>query len=244
MKFLLFVIALTVSTNGELLGKQPYMTLSESSESLSVCILLVPSFTLNAERSLDGSPSVTVAFPDGYQDTLILSKFYTNEEERLEEEEDTCAYIGHLANEPEACVAMTGCFGQEDVEFSIASSHALDSGTYSWNLDGTVHVIDNPLREDRPSVPLQAEGDEEDKEVINGDEIFMEKDHAVEVLFEEFCWNGWGWGCSSGGDSNTGGGSSGKCDTQPSHTLEYKVTVVESLIRKSNASYKSYISRG
>ena len=206
--------------------------------------LLVPSFTLNAERSLDGSPSVTVAFPDGYQDTLILSKFYTNEEERLEEEEDTCAYIGHLANEPEACVAMTGCFGQEDVEFSIASSHALDSGTYSWNLDGTVHVIDNPLREDRPSVPLRADGDEEDKEVINGDEIFMEKDHAVEVLFEEFCWNGWGWGCSSGGDSNTGGGSSGKCDTQPSHTLEYKVTVVESLIRKSNASYKSYISRG
>ena len=99
--------------------------------------------------------------------------------EGIEEEEDTCAYVGHLANEPEACVAMTGCFGQEDVEFSIASSHAADSGTYSWNMDGTVHVIDNPLREDRPSVPLRADGDEGDKEVINGDEIFMEKDHAV-----------------------------------------------------------------
>ena len=188
-----------------------------------------PSFTLNAERSLDGSPSVTVTFPDGYQDTLILSKFYTNEEERLEEEEDTedtCAYVGHLANEPEACVAMTGCFGQEDVEFSIASSHAADSGTYSWNMDGTVHVIDNPLREDRPSAFLRAEGDKEDKEVINGDEILLEDDHKVEVLFEAFCWNGWGWGCSSGGGSNNGGGSNSNC-VQASHTLDYKVIVVE-----------------
>ena len=84
MKFLIFVAALAVPVLGE-----------------------VPSFTLNAERSIDGSPSVTVSFPDGYQDTLILNKFYTNEEERMEGEEDTCAYIGHLANEPEACVAMT-----------------------------------------------------------------------------------------------------------------------------------------
>ena len=203
MKFLIFIAALAVPILGE-----------------------VPSFTLNAERSLDGSPSVTVAFPDGYQDTLILSKFYTNEEERMDEEEDNCAYIGHLANEPEACVAMTGCFGQEDVEFSIASSHAADSGTYSWNMDGTVQVIDNPLRDDRPSAFLRAEEEEEDTEVIKGDEVFLEKDHEIEVMFEEFCWNGWGWGCNSGGGSNNGGGSGNSNCVQKSHTLDYKVIVL------------------
>ena len=170
MKFLIFIAALAVPILGE-----------------------VPTFTLDLERSINRSPSVTVTFPDGYQDTLILSKFYTNEEVKMEGEEDTCAYIGHLANEPEACVAMTGCFGQEDVQFSIFSSHAADSGTYSWNMDGTVHVIENPLREDQPSNYLWAQENEEDTEVIN-----------------------------SGGASS----SYSNCD-QKSHTLDYKVIIVE-----------------
>ena len=207
MKFLLLLTALAVPTLGN-----------------------VPSFTLNAERSLDGSPSVTVAFPDGYQDTLILNKFYTNEEERLEEEDDTCAYIGHLENEPEACVAMTGCFGQEAVEFSIASTHALDAGTYSWNMDGTVHVIENPLSHDQPSAYLRAD-EGHGKVVMNGDEEYYEDDHAIEVTISEFCWGGWGWGCNSGGGGgrgNTGGGGSSNSNcNQKSHTLDYKVILVE-----------------
>ena len=34
----------------------------------------LPSFTLNAERSIDGSPSVTITFPNGYTDTLALTQ--------------------------------------------------------------------------------------------------------------------------------------------------------------------------
>ena len=230
MKFLILFTALAVPTLGN-----------------------VPSFTLNAERSLDGSPSVTVAFPDGYQDTLILNKFYTNEEERLEEEDDTCAYIGHLENEPEACVAMTGCFGQEAVEFSIASTHALDAGTYSWNMDGTVHVIENPLSHDRPSAFVRAEEANEDTEIIEGDEIFMKHQHEEEVLIGMFCWGGWGWGCNSGGSGgrgnsggNSGGGggsSNGNCN-QKSHTLDYKVNCGRVKSRKNKTSYKTQSSRG
>ena len=69
---------------------------------------------VSKKRSNDGVPSVSVLFPDGYKDTLILSKFHANDEDRIANEEH-CNYAGHLLNEPEACVAMTGCFGSEDV---------------------------------------------------------------------------------------------------------------------------------
>lgn len=100
-----------------------------------------PSFFLNPERSFDNSPSVAVTFPDGYQDTLNLRQFFTNEKDKVMDESNTCAYIGHLEREPGACVAMTGCYGKEDVEFSIASKHSVGSGLYKWTLNGDVEII-------------------------------------------------------------------------------------------------------
>ena len=100
-----------------------------------------PTFSLNSERSIDNSPRVTITFPDGYQDTLSLRQFFTNEKEQSVEESNTCAYVGHLEREPGACVAMTGCYGEEDVEFSIASKHSVGSGLYKWTLDGVVEII-------------------------------------------------------------------------------------------------------
>ena len=40
-------------------------------------------------------------------DKLILSKYHANEDDEQNSDPD-CCYIGHLKNEPEACVAMTG----------------------------------------------------------------------------------------------------------------------------------------
>ena len=53
-----------------------------------------------------------------------------------------CNFIGHLENEPEACVAMTGCFGSEDVHFTILSSHATKSPMFKWTKDGNVEIIE------------------------------------------------------------------------------------------------------
>ena len=103
-----------------------------------------PTFTLNADKSFDGSPSITVTFPDGYTDTLILNKHINNEEDRSDQNED-CNSIGQLAKE-DVCVAMTGCPGQEPLEFTIHSSHATDSNMFRWNLDGNVEIIENPLK--------------------------------------------------------------------------------------------------
>ena len=96
-----------------------------------------PSFVLVEERSLNGSPSIVVTFPDGYQDTLVLSKFYANEQNRMASKE-RCHYIGHLQNENTACVAMTGCVGSQDVQFTILSKHSPKSSTFKWTKDGNI----------------------------------------------------------------------------------------------------------
>ena len=157
----------------------------------------LPSFTLNAERSIDGSPSVSITFPNGYTDTLALTQHFGGLEN--DEEVENCNYIGHLVNETEACVAMTGCPGQDDLQFTILSM-SLDSPMYVWKKDGSVEVIANPsnLRaEEAPKV---------DDDIVIDDPEEM----AKEFIIEKFCWGGWGWSCKP------------KCE-QKSHLLQFRV---------------------
>merc|ERR1712156_1335709 len=78
-------------------------------------------FTLVEERSSNGSPTVKVTFSDGYTDTLVLSRYHSSEEDRIAGVEE-CHFIGHLEKEVDACVAMTGCVGSEDVDLTILST--------------------------------------------------------------------------------------------------------------------------
>ena len=98
-----------------------------------------PTFNLVNERSINGSPTVTITFPDGYQDTLVLNRYYANEQNRLARK-DRCHFIGHLEKEITACVAMTGCIGSEDVDFTILSKHSPKSATFKWTKDGQVEA--------------------------------------------------------------------------------------------------------
>merc|ERR1711997_305805 len=82
-----------------------------------------PIFSLVEERSSNGAPSIDVTFSDGYQDTLILNKYYANE-------------VG-------ACVAMTGCVGSEDLDLTILSTHSGDSAMFKWTKEGNVEIVDN-----------------------------------------------------------------------------------------------------
>ena len=85
-----------------------------------------PTFFLNQERSFDGSPSVSISFPDGYNDNLILSK-YSITGKKDDYREHLCHYVGHLEKETSACVAMTGCPGLNDVTFTILSRQVVGS---------------------------------------------------------------------------------------------------------------------
>merc|ERR1712172_224711 len=112
-----------------------------------------PSFVLVEERSSNGSPSIVVTFSDGYQDNLVLSKFYANEQNRMASKE-RCHYIGHLENEHTACVAMTGCVGSQDVQFTILSKHAPKSSTFKWTKDGNVENMKNAVHGNRGAIPF------------------------------------------------------------------------------------------
>jgi len=88
---------------------------------------------LSHDRLLDGTPQISVTFPDGYSDNLLLKKH----------SDDHCHYIGHLEHEKEACVAVTGCLGQEDLELTVLSEHLDQSPMMRWKLDGSVEVIES-----------------------------------------------------------------------------------------------------
>ena len=72
-----------------------------------------------------------------------MDRHYSSEEDRIGQVE-ACNYIGHLEKDPEACVAMTGCFGSEDVEFTIMSEHATESPMFKWTKEDTVKIIEHP----------------------------------------------------------------------------------------------------
>ena len=100
---------------------------------------LEPKFTL-LDKSLDGTPSIEIEFPDGYKDTLVLKKFYGNDEDKMAKL-DRCHYIGRLANESESGVAMTGCVKSEDVEFTILSNHSKACQIFKWRKNDEVEII-------------------------------------------------------------------------------------------------------
>ncbi len=47
-----------------------------------------------------------------------------------------------------ACVAMTGCPGERDVEFTILSQHNAGYYMYRWNKDGTIEGVESEKRVD------------------------------------------------------------------------------------------------
>ena len=92
---------------------------------------------------MDEVPNIEIVFPDGSVDTAILNKYYSNEDDR-KAGINRCNFIGHLAEEPDACIGMTGCPESEDVEFTIMSSRLNGSPMYKWNRDGHVEKIIHP----------------------------------------------------------------------------------------------------
>ena len=113
----------------------------------------LPSFSLIEERSKNGNPLVEVTFSDGSSDFLVLNKY-----QRMDGH-----FIGHLRNEPEACVAMVN--HPKHVELTIFSKRILGSPMYKWNGNGEVELV-----------PLPFSNDERDEEMgHNGDELINQE---------------------------------------------------------------------
>merc|ERR1712241_276847 len=142
------------------------------------------SFRMVEERSFNGSPRVEVTFSDGYTDTMVLNKHYATEEDRMAGTED-CNYIGHLENEKDACVAMTGCIGSEDIEFTIMSTHATESPMFKWTREGRVEVIESPFKDGKARTESIERGMEQDWDDVEDSEV-----NSAEKAIEQMCSGG------------------------------------------------------
>lgn len=105
----------------------------------------LPIFKVFKERSLKAIPTIEVAFPNGHEDTMILQRYFANDEERRSKKL-SCNYIGRLANDPEACVAVTGCHGQDTLEMTIMSKHASPSTMFILHKNETVEALQSTFR--------------------------------------------------------------------------------------------------
>ena len=73
-----------------------------------------------------------------------------------------CNFIGHLENEPTACVAVTGCYGVDNVEFTIKSRHLLSGNSFVMDPNGTLKEI---LNEDEEELLYDYIEDDDDEEI-------------------------------------------------------------------------------
>ena len=109
----------------------------------------LPKITINkikSPRSINdnGIPSIDITFPDGSQDHLVLERHYMCEADKMAKKMN-CNFIGHLANEKEACVAVTGCPG-ERMEFTINSKHAGRGNRFILHQNGTMEKVESAFK--------------------------------------------------------------------------------------------------
>ena len=74
---------------------------------------------------------------------MVLERFYPTEQSRMEKKV-SCNFIGHLENENTACVAVTGCPGEE-MAFTIKSKHSEHIG-YILHQDGQLESVESTFK--------------------------------------------------------------------------------------------------
>ena len=73
-----------------------------------------------------------------------MERHYASPEARIAGEEH-CNFFGHLKNDASACVAVTGCYGEEDMEFTI-NSRDLETNMYILRKNGNFEAIQSKLK--------------------------------------------------------------------------------------------------
>ena len=129
------------------------------------------SFTRIEERSSNGIPAVKVNFADGSSDLLVLSKHQGLDGH----------FIGHLANERTACVAMVD--HPEHAELTIMSERTVGSTMYKWAKNGEVEQIPEVFSNGEKSVAMARDGGDDDE--MDTDEMAGEMQIEENMTHEE-----------------------------------------------------------
>ena len=136
----------------------------------------MPSFSLIEERrDREGVPLVGITFADGSTDTLVLWKYDKNMDGH---------FIGHLANEPEACVAMVN--HPEHAEFTIMSDRVIGSTMYMWKNSGEVELIPELFSNGRTGEVVTKSDIDRDSDDKYDDEMFPSPHAKKQRLNEHY----------------------------------------------------------
>ena len=110
------------------------------------------------ERSANASPLVKITFADGSSDNLVLNKY-----ENMEGH-----FIGHLENEPNACVAMVN--HPEHAELTIMSNRVVGSTMYKWHNTGNVELVPEVFSNGLERSEVMERDGENDEPIANQEE--------------------------------------------------------------------------
>ena len=99
----------------------------------------VPKFIVQQDRSMSDIPNIDIVFPDGHEDRMILKRHYVADDDE-DTQELNCNFLGHLEKDKDACLAVTGCPGQ-NMEFTIHSTHNIETNKYIMYPSGNVELV-------------------------------------------------------------------------------------------------------
>jgi len=162
----------------------------------------VPTIKVSQARSKGSVPEMQITFADGHEDKLVLHRHFISGADRMMDEE-MCNYLGHLENDATACVAVTGCIGQ-DMELTINSKHNTKTNTYLLQKSGEVQLLPRPFS--HKEIESISERVPEDIEraftEVDSDEEIDPDDLADEMQWSAICTSADTSGCSSIPPSN------------------------------------------
>lgn len=85
-------------------------------------------------------PIIQLTFGDGYEDLMKLRRFKPNSKDPKK-----CHFVGHLQNEPKACVSLVGCFGLDNMEMMIHSKHS-SNFMFILHTNGTLESVESEFK--------------------------------------------------------------------------------------------------
>ena len=137
-----------------------------------------PRFEVTASRSTEEPPSISISFPNGVEDNLVLSHF-----KLLKQSKGGCNFLGHLEKTPSSSAAVTGCLDKpgDKMEITLISNHNIDK-MFSVDYFGTTYTIKTPFENGKVSRVIKTNRDDnayDGESKREGDEIIDEKEEEA-----------------------------------------------------------------
>jgi len=150
----------------------------------------MPLIEVHEVRSHGEIPTIDITFPNGMKDSMVLERFYPSEESKMART-PSCNFFGHLLSDKTACVSVTGCAGQDNMEFTINSVNSGPSNMYILHKNGDLEMVESAFKDERiRSEAVKVTREEGRFHLKDNDEIVNDAEMAELMKFKEMCASG------------------------------------------------------